>query len=218
MTMTGTNSVGDPLGILRQFVRRRRPAEICEMCAQELIPAHSHLLDLSNRKLLCACEACALLFANQNNGKYRRVPKSVRRLIDFRLSDAQWENLMIPINMAFFFKHGTDAVTALYPSPAGATESLLTFETWNDIVRDNPPLAEMEPDVEALLVNRVSESRGGGASEYFLLPIDECYKLTGLIRRHWRGLSGGAEVWVEIAQFFAELRDKSTTVGRGFHA
>ena len=56
----------------------------------------------------------------------------------------------------------------------------------------------MEPDVEALLINRV-----GPAREYFLAPIDECYRLVGLIRLHWRGLSGGTEVWKEIQGFFA---------------
>jgi len=63
--------------------------------------------------------------------------------------------------------------------------------------------------VEALLVNRVR-----GTREHFLVPIDECYRLVGLIRMHWRGLSGGREVWEEIEQFFEELRGRSKTVGR----
>jgi len=64
----------------------------------------------------------------------------------------------------------------------------------------------MESDVEALLANRVGESRGVTPAEYYLLPIDECYKLVGLIRTHWRGFSGGTEVWQEIGQFFTHLR------------
>lgn len=41
----------------------------------------------------------------------------------------------------------------------------------------NPILSEMESHVEGLLVNRLGYSRGYSAAEYYLLPIDECYKL-----------------------------------------
>lgn len=123
------------------------------------------------------------------------------------MTDAQWDGLMIPINMAFFYESSVDQrVVALYPSPAGATESLLTFESWKEIVTENPVLDTMESDVEALLVNRVGHARGVAASEFYLLPIDECFKLVGLIRTHWRGLSGGTEVWQEIGRFFSDLK------------
>ena len=62
----------------------------------------------------------------------------------------------------------------------------------------------MEPDVLALLVNRVGSSR-----DYYRVPIDYCYKLVGLLRSRWRGLSGGSEVWQGIRQFFSELRDRA---------
>src|SRR5262249_60638815 len=93
---------------------------------------------------------------------------------------------------------------AVYPSPAGGTESLLTLETWNQLEEENPVLRELEPDVEALLVNRV-----GRARDHYRVPIDACYRLVGLIRANWRGLSGGAEVWDEIRQFFDGLNQKS---------
>jgi hypothetical protein len=131
-------------------------------------------------------------------------------LRDFQLTDGQWDGLMVPIEMVFFFKstpHGK--VIALYPSPAGPTESLLSLETWVDIEQSNPVLGEMEADVTALLVNRVGHARGSVAAEYYLVPIDECYKLVGLIRTRWRGLSGGAEVWREIGTFFATLKKRA---------
>jgi hypothetical protein len=132
---------------------------------------------------------------------------------DFHLSDGQWESLMVPISMVFFFRSTPDArVVAFYPSPAGATESLLSLETWKDIEDANPVLKEMEPDVEALLVNRVGHARGFTAPEYYVLPIDLCYKLVGLIRANWRGLSGGTEVWQEIGRFFDGLKSRSTLV------
>lgn len=115
---------------------------------------------------------------------------------------------MIPIQLAFFFNSTPDAkIIALYPSPAGATESLLPLETWNQIVAENPILERMEADTEALLVNRVGDTR-----DYFIVPVDECYKLTGLIRAHWRGLSGGTEVWREINKFYADLRERASEV------
>jgi hypothetical protein len=94
----------------------------------------------------------------------------------------------------------------MFPSPAGATESLLTLETWSELSTANPILKEFEPDVEALLVNRIGQSR-----EYCRVPIDQCYRLVGLIRTHWRGLSGGTEVWKHFTAFFNELKAKSAT-------
>jgi hypothetical protein len=203
---------------LRRFVRERTPVEHCELCSAELASGHQHLIEPSSRNLICACDPCAILFSNQE-GKYRRAPRRTRFLQDFRLTDSQWESLMIPINMAFFF-HSAPAgkVVALYPSPAGATESLLTFESWEEVIRENPILKEMEPDVEALLVNRISSARGQAVAEYYLAPIDECYKLVGLIRARWRGLSGGAEVWEEIGQFFTELKRRAVVIGEAPHA
>ncbi|MCM3872188.1 MAG: DUF5947 family protein [Pyrinomonadaceae bacterium] len=195
-----------PFAVLRRFVRQRTVVERCEMCSAELATDHEHLVEPATRKLVCACQACAILFSGKASAKYRRVPRRLRRLPNFQLTDAQWDSLLIPISMAFFFRCSvTGKVTVLYPSPAGATESLLDFESWNEILHENPVLQEMEADTEALLVNRVR-----GASEYYLLPIDECYKLVGLIRTHWHGLSGGTQMWEAIGKFFAELKERAT--------
>jgi hypothetical protein len=204
---------------LRQFARKRTAAERCEMCSRELAPEHEHLVEPASRKLICSCAACAILFDGRSGTKYKRVPRRVVFLRDFQLTDGQWDGLMVPIEMAFFFKstpHGK--VIALYPSPAGATESLLSLETWRDIEQANLALSEMEADVTALLVNRVGHARGSVPAEYYLVPIDECYKLVGLIRTHWRGLSGGTEVWREIETFFAALKKKSGFGHEGAHA
>jgi hypothetical protein len=205
--------------VLRRFVRKPSNAEHCEMCSQELAAAHQHLLEPVGRKLICACDACAILFSSNGATKYKRVPRRVRYLADFRMTDSRWDGLMMPINMAFFFKSTPESrVVAIYPSPAGATESLLSFDTWEDIVRENPALDEMEADVEALLVNRIGHARGFTDPEYYLVPMDECFKLVGLIRTYWQGLSGGAEVWKEIGQFFGELKSRSPRVAEAFHA
>ena len=203
------DSNGTP-SFLRQLARRRAQSderaqlERCELCSAELAPLHQHLLDPKKRQILCACDGCVVLFCGQSGAHYLRIPRRIRLLADLAMTDMQWESLMIPINLAFFYRDSAaNRVVAMYPSPAGATESQLTLESWTEIVEQNPALKTMEPDVEAFLVNRV-----GNASEYLIVPIDECFRLVGLIRMHWKGLSGGVEVWKEINGFFGTLRDR----------
>lgn len=220
MKMDQIRETPDGFESLRQFARRpRRQVEQCEMCSAELRTEHPHLIDLTQRRMHCACDACAMLFSGRAGTKYRRVPRDIRLLSNFQISDAEWDSLLIPINLAFFFQNGVDSrVSALYPSPAGATESLLPLEAWTSIVQSDPILNKMEPDVEAFLVNRVGLARGVSAAEYYIVPIDACYKLVGLIRIHWRGLSGGTEVWKEIGDFFTQLRTRAEVVEDRMHA
>ena len=201
--------------VLKRFVRARSvTAERCDLCSIELGPDHPHLVEPATRRLVCACQACAILFSGAAETRYRRVPERVQYLPNFQLSDAQWEGLMIPINMAFFFQSSpAGKVIVLYPSPAGATESLLDFESWQEIVECNPVLQGMQEDTEALLVNRVQT-----AHDYFIVPIDQCYRLVGLIRTKWKGLSGGTEVWEAINGFFAEMKARATPAKEAAHA
>lgn len=186
--------------------------EHCDLCSEPIPPEHRHLLNVSTREIMCACRPCSILFDREaaSEGKYRLIPDRRLFLEGFEMSDAQWESLRIPVEMAFFF-YSTPAerVVAFYPSPMGPTESLLKLSAWEDLEKSNPVLKEMERDVEALLVNRVR-----GAREHFLVSIAECYSLVGLIRMRWRGLTGGREVWEEIGQFFEALRRRSKSVGR----
>ena len=190
---------------LRQFARRRPAAEAaerCELCSAPLAEAHQHLLDPKKRQIVCACDGCVILFCGQAGAHYLRVPRRIQRLVSFQMSELQWEALMLPINLAFFYRDSAAGrVLAMYPSPAGATESLLSLESWAEIVAQNSALQGMEPDVEALLVNRIGLTQENKSAVYFVVPIDACYRLVGLIRLHWRGLSGGPEVWREIEQF-----------------
>lgn len=205
-------------GVLRQFTRARsaasRAVEHCELCSVGLIHDHPHLVEVATRQIVCACDACALLFDGIEKSKYKRVSRNPLFLSQFEMTDGQWESLLIPINMAFFFHSSMeDKMIAMYPSPAGAVESLLPLESWTEIVEQNPVLRRLRPDIEALLVNRIGHAHGMGKAEYYIAPIDECYKLVGLIRSNWKGLSGGTEVWTEIARFLKELRAKSEPIG-----
>jgi hypothetical protein len=199
-------SDGRPLGVLQRFVKRRsEDDERCELCSAPVRPGHQHLWEISKRQAVCACDACAILFPDQSGARFRRIPRDIRSIPSFTLSDEQWAALNIPVDVAFFYRDSTAQRTiAMYPSPAGATESTLTFDSWIEIERDNPVLGRMQPDVEALLVRR-----GRTSHRHYLVPIDECYRLVGIIRTRWRGLSGGSDVWSEIARIFDELEKRS---------
>ncbi|MGI9145572.1 MAG: DUF5947 family protein [Chloroflexota bacterium] len=175
------------------------------MCREMLPDEHSHVVALENRNLMCTCRACYLLFTREGaaQGKYKAVPD--RYLYDpgFALSEAEWEALQIPVRMAFFFYNSAMArLVAFYPSPAGATESLLPADAWPAGLG-----ADLEPDVEAFLV-----SRSANGFECFLVPIDACYELVGRVRRSWKGFDGGQEAWADIGGFFASLRERSKQV------
>jgi Family of unknown function (DUF5947) len=186
--------------------------ERCELCSAPISPDHRHLLDLSKRELMCTCRPCSVLFDSDaaSAGHYRLVGDRRLRVDDLELDDVAWEELRLPVEMAFFF-HNSSAgrMQAYYPSPMGPTESLLGLDAWSELEAANPVLATLAPDVEALLVNRAR-----GARRYWIVPIDDCYSLVGLIRTRWRGLTGGAEVWSEIARFFEELDRRARPASR----
>jgi hypothetical protein len=200
------------LGMLRRMARPRPELEQCEFCSQPLPSRHRHLLEIASRKLVCGCDACALRFENVV-GRWKLVPRDTKRLADFQITDAEWESFSLPIQLAFFVRSTPAAkVLAVYPSPAGATESLVTLSNWDSLVVANPALSRMEPDVEALLVNRLK-----GARDYFLAPIDVCFELVGLIRLHWRGFSGGDQVWQELEGFVSRLHENSLQISGASH-
>jgi hypothetical protein len=181
--------------------------ERCELCAEPIAPEHRHVVDLQARSLLCACRGCALLLDRRGagGGHYRLVPERRLRLDGFDLDDVRWSSLAIPVDLAFFFRSSSAGrVAAVYPGAMGATESLLELETWQELEEANPVLRELDDDVEAVLVNRA-----GGRREHFLVPIDDCYALAGVMRTHWKGFGGGAEVWREIDAFFDRLRERA---------
>jgi hypothetical protein len=193
------------IALLRRMAQPRQAEERCDFCNASLAPVHRHLLEIQNRKIICACDPCAMRFQDVAGGRFKLIPRDARALPDFQMTESQWEGFALPINLTFFYRDSAASrVVAMYPSPAGATESLLPAGNWDALEAANPSLLKMEPDVEALLVNRIN-----GAREYFITPIDVCYELAGLIRMHWRGLSGGEKVWEEIGNFFAGLREKS---------
>jgi hypothetical protein len=185
--------------------RQKEAAERCDLCGAALAAGHAHLLDPSSRQLACACPACSALF---HEPRYVRVPRRVLRLDDFRMTDAQWDALGVPVRLAFFVRRAAPrGVVALYPSPAGAMESAVPPAAWQEIARLNPALEEMQCDVEALLVHRI-----GGAQDHIVAPIDRCFELTGALRSHkgsivwWAPGDGGGQIRGFIDRLRQEAR------------
>lgn len=182
----------------------RVPAEErCEVCGVGIAPDHRHLLHLTERRIVCACEPCWAMRSGE--GDLRPCGSRTTWLRDFELPDELWAELGIPIGLCFLMRSSvTECVVAMYPSPAGATESELRFESWARICARNPVLNGLEADIEGLIVNRLTEP-----AAYALAPIDRCYELTGAIKAAWQGISGGPGVEVAVAAFFTRLHGEA---------
>jgi Fe-S cluster biogenesis protein NfuA len=168
----------------------------CELCSIGMSDEHKHLIHLGERRILCVCASCWAL--RSGDGDYRPVGNRTVRLEDFRIDDEQWAAFQIPIGLAFFMISSvTGSVIALYPSPAGATESELDLAAWRDVVDGNPGF-ELEPDTEALIVNRLSEP-----AQHLIAPIDAAYGLVGIVKSSWEGISGGAGVTDAVTGYLA---------------
>jgi Family of unknown function (DUF5947) len=190
---------GPPLAALRRATRATPPpgaGERCELCATPIAEPHQHLVDLQSRALLCSCRACALLFTDdQAVQRYRTVPDRYQALPDL---DGVWDDLPIPVGLAFlFYNSALGRLVALYPGPAGATESSLPLETVAGATT-------LRPDVEALLLRRDATT-----TSCFVVPIDACYELVGRLRTLWQGFDGGPAARTAIDDFFATVRERA---------
>jgi len=178
----------------------------CDMCGEPAGDPHRHVVDIERRRLLCTCHACGLLFSAEGagGGRYRAVPERYAKLSGGQGARAFWETLEVPVGVAFFLVSSkTGRVSAFYPGPAGATESLLSLEGWQEALGSLPEAAGVVPDVEALLVRA---GPGTEAAECFIVPVDACYELAGQMRQLWRGFDGGPEARAALDGFFAKVR------------
>ncbi|MEU3615655.1 DUF5947 family protein [Streptomyces sp. NPDC006872] len=198
------------LGLRRFLIERPPRPERCELCAAAVPDDHRHLVDTEKRALACACTACALLMEAPGAaaGRFRAVPNRYLTDPSHRLDDGAWDALQIPVGVAFFFRNAAlDRLVALYPSPAGATESELEPATWTEVLGGGRLAELLEPDVEALLLRRAE-----GRIECHLVPIDICYELVGRMRLLWQGFDGGAEARAALDAFFDDVRRQARPV------
>jgi hypothetical protein len=196
--------------------------------------------DLEQSSLACACRACYLLFTHPGasslsrtagqpvagaHGRYHAVPDRYLRDSSRVMSVAEWDELQIPVGLAFFlYRSQPGELSCFYPSPAGATECALDLPAWQRLAAAHPLLAEAEPDVEAVLICRPGSGTGeaGGTSpsgaeatmDYFIVPIDACYELAGRMRMLWRGFDGGTEARESIEEFLGQVRGRAKDVPR----
>jgi Family of unknown function (DUF5947) len=178
--------------------------EACDLCGVGIPEDHRHLLALSERRIVCACEACWAMRSGE--GDYRPTGNRTLWLPGLDVPADLWASFQIPIGLAFFMESTVTAcVVALYPSPGGATESELHFDSWTRMRALNPVLDNLEPDIEGLIANRLADP-----PVYVIAPIDRCYALTGTIKAHWEGISGGPGVETAVTHFFEHLRAEAT--------
>ena len=184
---------------------RSPPVERCDICNAKVPDDHRHLLHLQERRIVCSCEACWAL--HSGDVEYRPAGMRTVWLEGLQCSAEVWGQFQIPIGLAFFMRSSvTGGVVAFYPSPAGATESELSLDAWDALVERNPALGELDPDAEALVVNRLVDP-----PQYVIAPIDDCYRLVGLIKSRWEGISGGEALERAVPEFFAAMRARAVS-------
>jgi hypothetical protein len=178
------------------------PEEQCDFCGTPLPAQHRHMLQLTERRIMCACEPCL----NERSGDPEMRPAGTRVvwIDELQMADELWARLGIPIGLAFFTTNGaTGETVAFYPSPAGSTECELDLDAWDELKAANPALAGLEPDAEAFVVNRLADP-----PIHVIIPIDECYRMVGTVKAAWEGISGGSGVDEAIAGFFSDMRER----------
>ncbi len=185
-------------------------AERCELCGTPVGDEHGHGVDVEQHRLVCLCDACRIVLgANpESRGRFRALPDRVVADPAFASADGEWDALGIPVSTAFFFHDSVaGGIVAFYPSPAGATESLLGARDWEALAATSAAARDLAPDTEAMLVRRTAE-----VHESYLVPVDRCYELVGLVRTHWRGFDGGQDAHDALDEFFGRVRAEAKTV------
>jgi Ni,Fe-hydrogenase III large subunit len=162
--------------------------------------------------------------------------------VEFEWKIPKWSNAIERDRARTYFQAYAAAAALYFAEQALAELHAGRTKTWNDfkvpeeglgcgfheavrgvlahhVVIRNHKIANYHPypptpwnDIEALLVNRVGYAHDLSRAEYYIAPIDECYRLVGLIRANWKGLSGGSEVWSEIGRFFSGLRSMADII------
>ncbi len=203
----GTQAPGIPVpGAPASGAQPDQNAERCELCSTVLDDRHGHLVDTDKRSIACACRACYLLFTHGGaaGGRYRAIPERICHDPERPLAGTDWNELQIPVTMAFFFHNSAlGRVVAGYPSPGGVTECELDLAAWDRLAVAYPLLGELAPDTEAIFVSK---------DEIFLIPIDMCYSLVGELRLYWQGFDGGAEAREALHGFLAGLRRRAVVL------
>ncbi|MBB2941033.1 hypothetical protein FB565_000737 [Actinoplanes lutulentus] len=180
--------------VKRQIPRQRR-APRCGVCATRTSTGGLHLVDLAQRSLVRGCADC-----HQNPGELRPVPDRYLELPGEVTAQETWDDLHVPAGLAFVWR-ADDRLLVCGPAPDRAVEHDLPVTVWERMIKRHPAFATLRPGVEALIIRRA------GA---FLVPIDACYELAGLLRTSWRGFDGARDTRGSLTMFFAKLSANAT--------
>ena len=91
--------------------------------------------------------------------RYRPTGSRTLWLERLELSDELWAAFQIPIGLAFFMRSSRTGRRSSRSTRArpGATECELELDAWERLVAANPVLEDLDPDAEALIVNRMAD-------------------------------------------------------------
>lgn len=169
-----------PRGIsaIRRFLSGGARAERCDFCNAAIGGFHPHLFEPRDRRLSCACPACATLFPSSADTKYRRVASRAERLEGVDLTEDDWQSLGIPVGLSYVTRSLVhDAVFAVHPNRGGATETRVSVAAWGGLVSKHPKLGRVAPELEGVLLSSI-----GRASFAAVLSVDLFHAFVGQLR------------------------------------
>ena len=173
---------------LRQPPPEPRAGEVRVCAPRPWPPRTSTWSKLQSRRLVCAARPARCSSAASKSGLSPRAAATSSSCPTSASPTPQWESLLIPISLAFFF-HSTPAERVrgrISQSGRGHRIALGIWKPGRRWSTRTPCWPRCNP------TSRPCWSIAWAAQRsYYRVPIDECYKLVGLIRVHWRGLSGG---------------------------
>ena len=184
---------------MREMPDGPQPIEAdCDLCGTSMPEDHRHLLELEERRIVCVCESCWALRSGEAQycppargsscSTTSTCPTSCGRGCasrsawpsSFARTTASWRSTRAP---------------PARPSPSSE------LEAWDELVGRNGVVGDIERDSEALVVDKLNDG-----IQAAIVPTDEAYRMVGLVKANWQGISGGQGVPAAVAGFFDELR------------
>ena len=164
------------------------------MCGEPIAEPHQHVVNLDSRGADVHLPGCYLLFTAERRrscatARCRSATCPSRTSGSVRRSGTRWRS-----RSAWRSSSATpslDRTVAFYPGPAGATESELPLDAWDDGPGRNPGLATLRSDVEALLVRAPGAERA--VAECLPRADRRLLRAGRAAAAVWRGFDGGQE-------------------------
>ena len=195
VTESGAATFAPAATATRRPCPSRRPGSAARCAPSRSATSHGHVVEPRAAARSCAPAGPATCCSPTRRRGRRPLPRRARPLParpGVRARRGRWDALQIPVRRRLLLPQlrRSTGWWRFYPSPAGATESLLPLDAWDEVVAANPAWPTSSPTSR-----RCWCGAAGEGFECFLVPIDACYELVGLVRLHWKGFDGGEEAW-----------------------